>query len=547
MKKEYPLYDVLRFQNFHDCLNGLETHFGGRPAITQYSRKGEPETHTYRELVQDAKRFGAALAKQNLVGKHVAVAAENSYQWLCAFLGTVSVGSVAVCIDIEQPGETIVNMIAQADAAAVAVSRDVLSACRGLKEGGEIILLNTKGALENCFGNFCNKAEKEEVAAIWEQHVPNSEQTAVIVYTSGTTSTAKPVMLSQQGILQNASDSVGMILAPNNMFTSLPFFHTYGLTCSLLGNLFKGVHICINGNLKTTMRDLALFQPENMMAVPLIVETIHQKIWNALEQSGKKEQVKKLFRINRILKKFGLMWKRKEWNALREASVGNLKMIVCGGAHLSDEIARDMLDLGVLVLQGYGITECSPLISANRNEAYQLDSVGQVLPSIELKLVDGEILVRGVSVMQGYYKNPELTREQFADGWFRTGDLGHLDKNGFLYITGRKKNLIVFKNGKKVSPEEVEQKMKTIPMVKEVMAYGAVSGVSTDDVKLAVSVYPDPERTQGMTSYEILEQLQEQVDALNRELPAYKQIQMINIREDEFVKTSTRKIRRQIV
>jgi long-chain acyl-CoA synthetase len=205
-----------------------------------------------------------------------------------------------------------------------------------------------------------------------------------------------------------------------------------------------------------------------------------------------------------------------------------------------------MHKFGIVCLEGYGITECSPLISVNRNKDYCFGSVGKILPCFQLKLQEDEILVRGDSVMIGYYKDKELTDSVLIDGWFHTGDLGVLDKNGFLHITGRKKNLIVLKNGKKVSPEEIETRVSQLPLVKEVIAYGASIGEVKDNARLAVMIYPDPDKTQGMNSYEVLNLLQKQIDELNVEYPSYKQIQLVNLRETPFEKTSAQKIKRQI-
>jgi long-chain acyl-CoA synthetase len=371
----------------------------------------------------------------------------------------------------------------------------------------------------------------------------NGSDLAVIAFTSGTTNASKAVMLSQKGILINAGQSMAMVKFTEKVFTFLPFFHTYGITCCVLNALIAGCHLCINGNLKTFQRDLALFNPGTLLAVPLVMEIINKNLSQALSEAGLPENPpeKQLLWFHRKEESVP-----PEWKAIKQKCLGDLSLLICGGACLAPDVIERMHKFGIVCLEGYGITECSPLISVNRNKDYCFGSVGKILPCFRLKLQEDEILVRGDSVMIGYYKDKELTDSVLTDGWFHTGDLGALDKNGFLHITGRKKNLIVLKNGKKVSPEEIETRVSQLPLVKEVIAYGASIGEAKDSARLAVMIYPDPDKTQGMNSYEVLNLLQKQIDELNLEYPSYKQIQLVNLRETPFEKTSAQKIKRQI-
>jgi long-chain acyl-CoA synthetase len=354
-------------------------------------------------------------------------------------------------------------------------------------------------------------------------------------------------MLSHGAILTNASDALANVAIGKVAFTSLPFYHTYGLTCSVLSMLIGKAHLYINGNLKTVMRDIQLANPHTMLTVPLLLETIHNKLWANAEEKGKTQSLKSLFKLLEFQNKFGIRRVGKKAAAIREKCFGTIELIICGGAHMNADIMREFGYLGVTVLQGYGITECAPLVSVNRNNANNYDSVGLVTPNCEVKIEDGEILVRGKNIMQGYYKFPDLTEEAFRDGWFVTGDMGYFDKDGFLHISGRKKNLIVFKNGKKLSPEKLEEKLKSIPLVQDVVVYGAARGTSTDDVQIAATIYPNKEKCGDMTQYEILEALQNEINNINKDFPMYQQIQMINIREQEFSKTALQKVKRHLL
>ena len=549
--KNYSLNKVEYYERFRDMIDGIADKYGDAPAISWFTRKQEEMGVTYLQLRDDVRCLQEVLIEKGLAGKHIAIVGENSYEWILVYFAADYCGSVAVCIDIEQSDETIFQMLTMADTDAIFLSSAYLDICNEyVGKEKKMFLLSGKGSTMPTVRNLI-----EEGAKIWQDGRENKEiekqvtpeLTASIVFTSGTTSLSKPVMLSQSAILTNASDALANVKIGERTFTSLPFYHTYGLTCSVLSMLIPGSHLYINGNLKTVMKDLQMAQAHTLLTVPLMLESIHNKLWMSAEESGKAEGLKKLLKLKKYQFALGIKKSGKTLDGIREKCLGTIELIICGGAHMSRDIMEEFQYMGVTVLQGYGITECGPLVSVNRNEANRFDSVGLVTANCEVKLDNGEILVRGKNLMKGYYNAPKMTEEVMRDGWFCTGDIGEIDKDGFLYITGRKKNLIVFKNGKKVSPEKLEEKIKNISLVQDVLVYGAASGVSTDDVQIAASIYPDKEKIEGMTSYEILEYLQKEIDRINDELPIYQQIQMINIREQEFSKTALQKIKRHLV
>ena len=546
--KNYPLYDIPYFSRFCDMIDGLAKLYGDQPAISWFSRKQKQDTVSYNQLRNDVYNLQAEFIRRDLAGKHIAIVSENSYEWLLVYFAATYCGSVVVCIDIEQPEDTITQMLQTADTDAIFLSPSYRAICSSFETKLPIFVMGGEGSDIPCVQELIESG-KDYVATHSTADLRaeiSGEQTASFVFTSGTTNHAKLVMLSQSAILTNAADAVSNVKVGDKVFTALPFYHTYGLTCSVIAMLLPGPHLFINGNLKTMLRDLHLAQPHTMLTVPLVLETIHNQLWATAEESGKANELRTLLKLKKFMFSIGLRKCGKTIDKLRTKALGSVRLIICGGAHMDPGISEEFHYLGLTVLQGYGITECAPLVSVNRNLANKWNSVGLVSAHSEVKLVDGEILVRGKNVMQGYYKQPELTAEAMSDGWFHTGDLGQMDKDGFLYITGRKKNLIVLKNGKKISPEELEEKFKQIPLVQDVMVYGAVSGTSADDVQVAASVFPNKEKTQGMTTYEILEHLQEEFNKINNTLPIYQQIQMISIREQEFSKTSLKKIKRHL-
>ena len=549
--KEFQLYDVPYYDDFYAMVTGSARLYGSRPALVQYDRKGGASQWTYCQLQADVLALAESLCARGLAGAHIAVAGENSYQWIVAFLAIAVSGGVCVCIDIEQADEVIRQMIVQADCTAAFVSPSIRPLCMPLAQDG-LRLIGLSGS-DGGNGETLEllRAQGEALRTSGAPlHIPlslDSEQTAAIIYTSGTTSNAKPVMLTQKGMLTNATEAVRLVDPGEVVFTSLPLYHAFGLNMAVLDVLILGRQVVLNGNLRTTMRDLGLAKPNTIASVPLILENLRHTLWAQVEKAGGRAETARQIKRNRLWKKLGFQPRLEPLHQAKEQAFGPLTWAVCGGAHVERALIDDLELFGITVLQGYGISECGPLISVNATGSNRPGSVGQVIPSCQIRFEEEEVLVRSRCVMKGYYKAPKLTADCFTDGWFHTGDLGYLDRDGFLFITGWKKNLIVFKNGKKLSPESLECQLNALPLVREVVVTGAVNGSATDDVKVAATICPDPEQTAGMSSYEILEALQREVDAINAKLPPYQQIQLINIRDTEFEKTSSKKIKRNAI
>ena len=538
-----PLY-----QTFPEFLDGISKLYGTKPALSWFTRRQEEKTLTYQELTHKVSTLRKILLKKDFPKEsHIAIIGENSAEWIISFLAIVSCGHIAVCVDTEQSDDIILDMVRRSNARMVFLSSTFLPICLPLLDESPLLsmVLMAGQPDDDRVETMDNLLEKG--ADLPEADTPiqvSPEQTAEIVFTSGTTSRSKMVMLTQRGVLQNMYDSSLFVHFFDRTFCSLPFYHAYGLNCAVLNSFLRGCHLYINGDLRTTMRDLKLAKADTMLTVPLMLETIHSRLWLELEKTGKADSVRRLLKIAAICKKLHLPFHPQAFDMLREKFSDTLRLVISGGAHLSPEIAEEFELLGIQVLQGYGITECCPLISVNCNFKNKLGSVGRHLSSMEIRVEDGEIWAKGPSIMKGYYNDPEQTAEAMSDGWFKTGDLGHVDKDGFIFLTGRKKNLIVFKNGKKLSPETLEEMISHIPMVKEVVVSGNTTETFSGDVKLTATIYPDPLRTEGLSSYEILEHIQRGVNNLNSELPLYQQIQMVTIREKEFDKTGTKKIKR---
>lgn len=546
MRLDYPLNNIYTYDTVGEFLQEAEARFGDRPAVSVYDGEGKEHCHTYRMLVRDAKALALVLLDMGMAGKHLAIVGENSYEWLLMFLACSAIGAAAIPVDVEQQDEKIWQCIRFGDSCMAAVSREYEFLFQNTRCCPVLYLWDNHDARSLpallSDGYRALKDREKELDLVMDQ--VQKEQTAAIIYTSGTISAPKPVMLSHGNIMYNACHAQALVETGTKAYTCLPLYHAYSLVCGALNVLTQGQHLGLNGRVKNWMRDLRLFSPEMILLVPMMMESLIRSIRLEQTRDGMREEAKKALKRYESRKRHHLSCSPFTHRAMTRVLGDSLFLIICGGAQLNERLAREFRCYGINVLQGYGVTECGPLICVNRNRRYRENSVGILLPGTRVKIQDGEILVKGPSVFKGYYKAQEETEKAFSEGWFCTGDLGYRDRKGFLYLTGRKKNLVVFSSGKKVVPEELEELIAQIPLVREVMVYGASNGQTADDVKLSAVIYADPQKTKGMTSYEVLERIQEEIYELNKKLPFHKRIQLIRMTEAEFKKTSIQKIRR---
>lgn len=502
----------MKMETMKDIIRYAADTYGENPAI-RYKVRKEVVSKTYQDLKKDSESFSRVLESLEMQGKHVAVIGPTTYEWIISYFGTANSGSVIVPLDAQLKAEDVCELLNRADISVLvfdSLCKDVAAkakeACPGVKymismqaEESKEGILSLHQLLVEYEGSFECELDPEKMCAI--------------LFTSGTTGKSKGVMLSHRNLTDNAVCLDMKIPAGTVSMTLLPIHHAYCFTMDILKGIYIGLVICINDSIMHVSKNMKLFKPEIVLLVPMVIESVYKKLKESTGILPKKMVAKAAFG-------------------------GNLKTICSGGAYLPPEMVQAFAEYGITVLQGYGMTECSPVISTNLAWDSRIGSVGKLLPNCEAKIVDGEIWVRGSSVMLGYYKMPEETEEALTDGWLRTGDLGYIDEDSFVYITGRKKNLIILKNGENVSPEELENEIGKDPLVQEII-------VREKESVIEAEIYPDMEYAQKKRIKDVPARLQEIIDDYNKGLPPYKKIHGLTIREEEFEKTPSKKIKRQ--
>ena len=538
IKKNYPLYKTIDAEVVYDIISYSADHHG-EEQVFQIPVPGKDDLFiTYNEFKREIDSFGTFLLSKGLKKDKIAIIGENSYEWIVTYFATLGSGNTAVPLDRDLPVEDLLYNITNSGCKAIVFSktyRDVVEKLQELDTGVEFYfsMKEIYDMIEEGCGLIASGDKSFENADV------KPDDLAAIVYTSGTTGKSKGVMLTQRNIASNATSACKFITGEGCGVLALPLHHTFGMVANVMAPFIMEARIYMTTSLRNIQSDMVKIGATAAFCVPLMAELIYKKVWATAKEKGKDEVLLKGIKISNFLLKCGIDVRRKLFAEVHEALGGNLELFVCGGAPLSEKMAFELTSMGLNILNGYGITECSPIVSVNRNFANKIGSVGQVLPCNEVKINNpdengiGEIYVKGDNVMVGYYNDEEATKEAFDGEWFKTGDLGYLDEDGFLFITGRIKNLIILSNGKNVSAEEIEGKiLDEIGYVEEVIVYD-------DEDKLAAEVFLD----ENMEP-EAKEKFKKDIKALNLKLPSYKKIAKTKIRDEAFPKTTSMKIKR---
>lgn len=538
----------------------------GDKTLYIYRENGTEKSFSYRDSLDYMRWFSAALDDIGLGGARIAIIGETHPYYMTAYYTAVNNGGVAIPLDRELREDEIQKFLIHAKADAVVYTSQFNEYFK--KHGGELssvkafVAINPDGDFkpEGRYHSFSGMIESGREAyndgrCDIDTRDIDMEKPCALLFTSGTTGTSKGVMLCQRNLTCgiNASAFSTECDDTNTYVSVLPIHHSYAMTCQHLAMQLTGGTVYINPSLKNTLRSFQSFKPDTLILVPLFVETIYKRIWAEIDKKNLRVQVRATMKASDALLKVGIDVRGKLFSGITGSLGGNLRAIICGGAALDPKLITDFESFGITIFEGYGITECSPLVAVNRVGKQRLRSVGCPVENCEARIdkqdeddKTGEIVVRGDNVMLGYYENPEATKEAFTeDGWFRTGDIGYIDRDGYVYITGRRKSVIILSNGKNVFPEELEEYLGKCPLIRECVVLGREN--ERGETVITAVVYPDPDRLRGKTDSEIYGAVYDAINSINRSLPTFKQIRALEIRGEEFEKTSSQKIKRYSV
>ena len=544
----YPEYnDLTAYYDMPTFVRAYAEKYGEATAVSYRNVPTDRDAVrvSYRTFGEDIAALARALYARGLHGAHCAVIGTASYEWETLFFAVQSIGAVLVPLDREWGAEELTSAMETAECTVVFCDPDVKAKLRDTRT--EKFVMKTTGV--GSVASLIAEGQKEG-RSLEFPYAPDSFALSLIAFTSGTTGKGKGVMLSQGGMLADAFAGRRLILSRGKTIMTLPPHHTYGMTIAFLATFASGMEVYMSSGLRYIMREMQEEHPDLLVLVPLYVEAFDGRIRTAIEKKKLSGAVRRARKISAFLRKFHIDLRRALFGKILTAFGGKLRYIVCGGAPLRGELVRTFEDYGITIINGYGITECSPLVACNRDRLISENTVGFPLSCLDLRIADpdgegnGEVRVKGENVMLGYYHAPEATADAFdRDGYFRTGDIGRLDEAGRLILSGRSKNLIILPNGKNVYPEEIETTLGAASGVSEVIVY---EGIGKDDPTrhaIVAEFYPTEDYL-AKSDEELNLYFHQVIDAYNRTAVSYRKIDLLRIRRTEFPKNTLRKIQR---
>ena len=553
--KDKILHPRKEHENIRDLIEDVAVLYGNKTAFSYRIKPSDKESvgKSYVELRDDVRALSTEIISRGLAGKHIALIGKLSYDWVVVYYSVLATGSVLVPLDRDWGAPELADTVTKADVAWIFGETDIKDKCAEVAsiaglEAPTVITSSGEGTISEWLA--AGKAKLEGGDKSYFDVKIDREVLALLVFTSGTTGKGKGVMLSQKNIISDMADVIPYIDFTDKSVGVLPPHHTYGSSVTILGQTSIGCEVYISSGIRYVAKELKLEKPGHLILVPLYLETFYRKIMAGIKEKGKEKTVRRMMKLCNALH-LGRGIRKKLFGTILENFGGEVKMIISGGAPIAQEMMDFFSGLGIDVLNGYGITECAPIIAVNHNNFITKGSVGPVLPMDDVKIVDpnedgeGEIIVKGDNVMLGYYKDEEATKDAFTDdGYFKTGDYGKLDKNNVLYITGRKKNLIILSNGKNVYPEEIESELVAIPGVIDAIVYEGQSKRGLMYNAIVAEIFPDKEYIEKNGIEDIKKHLQSYIDSYNRTAVPYKKIGILKVRDEEFPKNTLRKIQR---
>ena len=558
------LYKYTKITDIKDMLNKTKNEFGNNIAYKIKISEGKYKTFTHSEVRDMVDGLGTALIDMGLKGKKIAVIGENRYEWQIAYLSVVCGTGMVVPLDKSLPENELISLIERSQVEAIFYSKKYEqtlknAVCNGIGKLKHLISMDLKIHQEGIYSEIeliekGKKLVKQGNRKFIDAKI-NAEEMSIMLFTSGTTSTSKVVALSHKNICSNLMDIAAILDISDKdvMLSFLPLHHVFECTVGFLTALYKGMEVTFCDGIKHIVENMNEYKITYMACVPAIYESIYRNILRKLQKENRLDEIKE--KIEKC-KNLSMEEKKKEFQEIHEMLGGRVRLLISGAASLNREVEQGYRDFGINLVQGYGLTETSPVIGIGTKQNYKLGSIGKCVPSVEAKIEDeneegiGELVVKGPNIMLGYYQNEEATNEVLKDGWFYTGDLARIDEEGYIFICGRKKSVIVLKNGKNIFPEEMEGLINRIEGVKESFIFAKANTTDDEnDIKIYAKIVYDrkivEEAYKVHTDTEIYNSLNNQVKQINQTLPLYKRIRGIIITEKPLIKTTTSKIKRQ--